>query len=95
MVDVCRLWRHRRSTLACRQSTVADKGDTDVRAIASLPKAALPIPRIAEVRKAAKSFKWYTGQGADKLAPRSLSLLSDATLSLLVQARRRPRLSPG
>ena len=44
------------------------------------PRAVLLIPTPAQVRKAAKSFKWYTGQGADKLAPRSLSLLSDATL---------------
>ena len=51
MVDVCRLWRHRRSTLACRQSTVADKGDTDVRAIASLPnKATEPGPTHRRLR---------------------------------------------
>eukprot|EP00959_Pyramimonas_sp_CCMP1952_P223767 4678691-Pyramimonas_sp.AAC.1 len=38
-------------------------------ALQSLPKAALPAPQIAEVRRAAKQFKWHAGQGADKLAP--------------------------
>eukprot|EP00959_Pyramimonas_sp_CCMP1952_P234377 4897374-Pyramimonas_sp.AAC.1 len=52
--------------------------------IRRLPRASLPVPKIGQLRAAAKSFKWHTGQGADRLAPRPLSLLADETLSLLV-----------
>eukprot|EP00959_Pyramimonas_sp_CCMP1952_P082612 1726328-Pyramimonas_sp.AAC.1 len=38
-----------------------------------LPQASLPVPGIAEVRAAAKRFRWDIGQGADRLAPRAIS----------------------
>eukprot|EP00959_Pyramimonas_sp_CCMP1952_P453888 9469028-Pyramimonas_sp.AAC.1 len=52
--------------------------------IRRLPRASLPVPKIGQLRAAAKSFKWHAGQGADRLAPRSLSRFTDETLSLLV-----------
>ena len=41
----------------------------------------LSVPFVRMVRP---RFKWHTGQGADTLTPRAISLLSDATPSMLV-----------
>eukprot|EP00959_Pyramimonas_sp_CCMP1952_P256470 5357284-Pyramimonas_sp.AAC.1 len=73
---------------ACETRRLADCDDTAEvsQAIQQLRKAALPAPptRIATARRAAKSFRWTTGQGADTLLPRSFSLVSDDVLSLLI-----------
>ena len=48
---------------------------------AQYPRAQLPVPTVAQVRAAAKTFPRATGRGAERMHPRHFSLLLDAALS--------------
>eukprot|EP00959_Pyramimonas_sp_CCMP1952_P174090 3637711-Pyramimonas_sp.AAC.1 len=45
------------------------------------PAAALPVPTVEHVRRAALTFKWRAGLGADAMPPRAIPLLSDAVMA--------------
>eukprot|EP00959_Pyramimonas_sp_CCMP1952_P156819 3279646-Pyramimonas_sp.AAC.1 len=52
--------------------------------IRSLPRGALPVPRIDEMRAASRTFAWNTGLGVDAMPPRAYSILSDDALAMLI-----------
>eukprot|EP00959_Pyramimonas_sp_CCMP1952_P155238 3248050-Pyramimonas_sp.AAC.1 len=49
--------------------------------IARLPSNALRVPTVAQVRHAAKTFRWRAGLGHDALPPKAWALLSDSALA--------------
>eukprot|EP00959_Pyramimonas_sp_CCMP1952_P166470 3479693-Pyramimonas_sp.AAC.1 len=70
-----KIWEGERRDDADLPRPLADHEDLDlVAAIRHLPPAALPVPTIAQTRRAATTFRWRTGLGADALPPRALSL---------------------
>eukprot|EP00959_Pyramimonas_sp_CCMP1952_P186772 3905682-Pyramimonas_sp.AAC.1 len=60
-----------------------DATDTLSKAISKLPTESLPVPTVAEVRRASLSFSWRTGLAADMMPPRAYSLLSDEALAMM------------
>ena len=50
----------------------------------SLPRETLEVPKVTDLRRAAKSFKWRTGTSVDGLSPRACPLLADDALAMAV-----------